>query len=77
MNERTNLKVSQSSLEFLASQHLHFAATLEVRTAQLDSRDLQLHSGGWINLSDRKIVQRAFLESLRASFAKAMTTSET
>jgi hypothetical protein len=32
-----DLQMLQNSLEFFASQHLHFAATLEVRTAKLDA----------------------------------------
>jgi hypothetical protein len=46
-------------VEFFASQYLHFAATLEVRTAHLQARNLQLQIRIQVTGDERLIVQRA------------------
>jgi hypothetical protein len=71
--------VSGNTLKILSGQHFCFTATLEVRTAHLQARHLQLHVGNVVSASDRLIIQRTalLLQLIDATLTKDMTTFKT
>jgi hypothetical protein len=68
-----------NGLEFFASQHLHFAATLKIRAAHLQPRNLQLHMEIGVGFLKFQIVQRAvlLLQSIDAALTENMATVKT